>query len=61
MYRCHLTKRGRIVYGENLNATTLVEAVTEAELLMAERSHADEPDGFEIWDGPSLLYASARG
>jgi hypothetical protein len=58
MYRCHFTQRNRIVAGEDLWATTLVEAIEEAEKIFAARRQADGVDGFEIWAGTNLLYSS---
>lgn len=58
MYRCHLTRRGRIVAGENLQAETFAEAIDEAEKILASQLGIDPPDGFEIWERAILLYAS---
>jgi hypothetical protein len=60
MYRCHFTQRNHIVAGENLRATTLVEAIEEAEKIFAARRQTDGVDGFEIWTGTNLLYSSLR-
>jgi hypothetical protein len=57
MYRCHFTRNKRIVAGENLRATTLREAIEEAEKMLAVQSGTDRAEGFEIWDCAKLLYS----
>jgi hypothetical protein len=56
MFRCHFTRRNRIVAGENLQAMTLQQAIDEAEEMLGSQPGADCPDGFEIWDCAKLLY-----
>lgn len=58
MFRCHFTRQGRIAMGENLEATTLAEAIEDGQKMLAERSQEHDLDGIEIWSGPNLLYAS---
>jgi hypothetical protein len=58
MFRCHFTKRTRIVQGENLSATSLDEAIEEAQRLLSEQSDSDELDGMLIWKDSSLYGAS---
>lgn len=60
MYRCHFTKHGRVAQGENLAAATLDEAIEESRRLLADKPASDALDGFEIWEGPSLLYSGGR-
>jgi hypothetical protein len=58
MFRCHFTKRARIVQGENLSAASLDEAIEEAQRLLSEQSDCDELDGMLIWKDSSLYGAS---
>jgi hypothetical protein len=58
MYRCHFTREGPIVGGENLEAATLEGAIEEARAMLADRAEADSFDGYEIWQGISFLHAS---
>jgi hypothetical protein len=53
MFRCHFTKRTRIVHGENLSATSLDDAIEEAQRLLSEQSNSDELDGMLIWKDSS--------
>jgi hypothetical protein len=57
----HFTKAGRIVQGENLDVTTLEQAIREGWRLLTEKTPADDMDGFEIWQCATLLYSSADG
>jgi len=58
MFRCHFTKDGRIVQGENLDVNTLERAIAEGQRLLAEKTPADDMDGFEIWQCAQLLHSS---
>jgi hypothetical protein len=57
-YRCHFTRKTRIVAGENLRAMTFPQAIEEAERILVAQPGGDPPDGFEIWDRAILLYVS---
>jgi hypothetical protein len=59
MYRCHFTQRGRIVFGENLEAESLPEAVTIGRRRLEEIAMSLDLDGLEIWENTKLIYASA--
>jgi hypothetical protein len=58
MFRCHFTRLGHIVMGENLAAITLEDAIAEGQKLLAQRSQEHELDGIEIWDGVNLLHSA---
>jgi hypothetical protein len=58
MFRCHFTKRARIVQGENLAAKTLVEAIAECQRLIAAKHHSDQLDGVLIWEDSPFQYTS---
>jgi hypothetical protein len=58
MFRCHFTRSGRIAMGENLDSTTLSEAIASGEKMLTERADTDDYDGIEIWRCAALLYAS---
>jgi hypothetical protein len=58
MYRCHFTRNGRIVAGDELDADALEEAIQEAWSKLTGRGRAESVDGFEIWQGAQLLHAS---
>jgi hypothetical protein len=58
MFRCHFTKRARIVHGENLSATSLDEAIEEAQRLLSAQSNSDELDGMLIWKDLSFYRTS---
>ena len=60
MFRCHFTKRTRIVHGENLSATSLDEAIEEAQRLLSEQSNFDELDGMLV-SKDSSLYGTSLG
>jgi hypothetical protein len=59
MYRCHFTQRGRIVFGENLEAESLSEAVAMGRRRLEEIAISLDLDGLEIWENTKLIYASA--
>jgi hypothetical protein len=59
MFHCHLTRRGRIILAEKLNADSLPDAVTIGHRFLKEMAYSQELDGLEIWEGMKLLYASA--
>jgi hypothetical protein len=44
--------------GENLDSTTLDEAIASGEKMLTERADADDYDGIEIWHCAAFLYAS---
>lgn len=54
VYRCHFTKDGTIVYGEDLTATTRAGALAEASAMFKGRRL--EFNGFEVWRGDQLLH-----
>jgi hypothetical protein len=56
MYRCHFTHGGHIVAGLDLEAGTLAEAISEAELGFAKQLNVERLGGFEIWKGSCLLH-----
>jgi hypothetical protein len=58
MFRCHFTRCGHIVMGDNLPANTLEEAIEEGQKLLSERSQEHELEGIEIWGGADLLHKS---
>jgi hypothetical protein len=58
MFRCHFTKAGRIVLGDNLEVATLEQAINEGWRLLAEKTPADDLEGFEIWQCSAFLYAT---
>jgi hypothetical protein len=60
LFRCHFSKEGRIVQGENLDVYTLELAVVEGQRLLTEKAPADDLDGFEIWQDATLCYASVK-
>jgi hypothetical protein len=57
-YRCHFTRKTRIVAGEHLRAMTFHQAIEEAERILVLQQGDNPPDGFEIWDRAILLYVS---
>ncbi|HEY0181301.1 MAG TPA: hypothetical protein VGC09_00705 [Rhodopila sp.] len=59
MYRCHFTQCGRIVFGENIDESSLPEAVMTGYRLLDTMARSRKLDGFEIWQDERLLYASA--
>jgi hypothetical protein len=59
MFRCHFTKRAKIVQGDNLVAKTLGEAIAECQRLVAAMPDSDELDGVLIWEGPPVQYTSS--
>ena len=59
MFRCHFTKRARIVQGENLAAKTLGEAIAECQRLLAAKPDSDELDGVLIWEDLPFQYTSS--
>ncbi len=59
MYRCHFTFGGHIVAGEDLLATTLDQAIAEAQAMLVEKPAVDHPTGFEIWIRSTLVYQGA--
>jgi hypothetical protein len=60
MFRCHFTHQGHVVAGEDLLATTLNEAINEAQVMLATMAalKPNYPTGFEIWMLSNLLYKS---
>ena len=44
--------------GENLDSTTLSEAIASGEKMLTARADTDDYDGIEIWRCAALLYAS---
>jgi hypothetical protein len=59
MYRCYLLSNGRIARGEDLEASTVAEAIQSGEDVRAALSSSDDPLAMEIWQGASLLYHDA--
>src|SRR5689334_1642519 len=59
MYRCYLLSNGHIVWGQDLAASTIAEAIASGQDLRAMLSKNDEPLAMEIWQGTSLLYHDA--
>jgi hypothetical protein len=59
MYYCHLTQRGRVVLGKNLEVDSLPDAITTGYRILKEMAYSEDLDGFEIWEDAKLLYASA--
>jgi hypothetical protein len=49
MYRCHFTQRGRIVFGENLEAESLSEAVAMGRRRLDEIASAGEAPGAAVF------------
>jgi hypothetical protein len=58
VFRCHFTKAGRIVLGENLEVTELAQAIAEGWRLLAEKTQTDDLEGFEIWHCSDFLFAT---
>jgi hypothetical protein len=58
LFRCHFTEAGRIVQGENLDVDALEQAIAMGKRLLTEKAPGDNLDGFEIWRGATLCYAS---
>jgi hypothetical protein len=58
MFRCHFTKRARIVQGDNLAAKTLDEAIAEGQRLLSAQSNSEELDGMLIWKDSSFYRPS---
>jgi hypothetical protein len=56
IYRCHFTRDSRIVGGQNLTATTFLDAIDEATEMLASQPSEDRAEGFELWDCATLLY-----
>src|SRR3954471_1948439 len=59
MYRCYLLSNGRIVRGEDLEASTVAEAIQSGQDVRAALSRSGDPLAMEIWQGASLLYHDA--
>ena len=59
VYRCYLTKRGRILQREELGETSLDDAIAKARRLLAEQPTDGGFDGFEIWHAANFLHTSA--
>jgi hypothetical protein len=57
-YRCHFTRNGRIVAGDDLASETLGDAIQCGLGMLADRSIVDDLDGIEIWEGDRFLYPS---
>ena len=56
-FRYYFFHNGQIVFGDNLAATDLAEAIQSVAVL---RDLRHEPtDGFEIWSGREMLYRSS--
>lgn len=58
MFRCHFTRRGRIVQGQDLDAKTLEGAKSEAHRLLSESILDDKFDGFEVWERANMLFST---
>jgi hypothetical protein len=59
MYRCHFTRRGRIIQTKHLEAGSLAEGVALAHRMLAQIAVCKDADGLEIWENARLLYASS--
>jgi len=59
MFRCYLLNNGHIVWGQDLAASTIADAVASSQDLRAVLSTNDEPLATEIWQGTALLYYDA--
>jgi hypothetical protein len=46
--------------GENLDSTTLEEAISLGRKMLLERADRENLDGIEIWDCAALLYSWPR-
>lgn len=57
MFRCHFTRGQRIVWGTELEATTLADAANEAAALLTDRNDRNFT-GYEIWAGCECLFRS---
>lgn len=60
MFRCHFTRQDHIAMGENLDSTTLEEAISLGRKMLLERADRENLDGIEIWDCAALLYSWPR-
>jgi hypothetical protein len=56
-YRYYLYRSGAIVFGDDIDAADLQEAIKTVEVLRDLRHEAT--DGFEIWSRAAMLYGSA--
>jgi len=56
MFRCYFIENGRILWGDNLAAASLAEAIELAQDLRQASLKSDKAPGIEIWQGASLLY-----
>jgi hypothetical protein len=58
LYRCHfLDARDRIETHEEIDASSLIDAIERATATLDERSHHD---AVEVWAGNRWLYRAAR-
>jgi hypothetical protein len=55
MYRCYLTRNGRIAWVEYLDCSTAEEAKANADTLIMMPRDGDSFTGFEVWKGISLV------
>jgi hypothetical protein len=60
MFRLYLLNLGHVVLGEDCDVQSLEEAVAAGEEFLAAQLNPGDFDGIEVWQGRSLLYASAR-
>lgn len=59
LYRCHfLDNRDRIEAHEEIDATSLADAIDRANTMLAERPHHNI---VEVWAGNRWLYRAGRG
>ena len=58
MYRCYLLCDGRIGLRDEADSETLDDAIARCIALLSAQAADDNFHGFEIWQGPSLIYSS---
>jgi hypothetical protein len=56
MFRCYFVENGRISWGNDLETSTLAEAIELAQNLRQAALKSDKSPGIEIWQGASLLF-----
>ncbi len=57
MYRYYLYRNGEIIFGDDIAASDLAEAIRTVTALISLRHEAF--DGYEVWSGSAMLYCAA--
>jgi hypothetical protein len=58
MYRCYLLRAGRIGRRGDVDIESLDMAIVDCRSMLAMKPASEGFDGFEIWEGRSLIYQS---